>query len=155
MTYICCSLSLCPSLSLSLSLSLCVSLARVCGLCAYPDLSPSQVHQTVLLAMENQDYPFPVLVEHLKIPRDKSRPAVFQVPTLFIDLFAFLFVYCMCIFTLFVFVFVWNSICLSSNARTACPRFPISFSDMSVPSCVWALWSSNRCPCCRIQRSSI
>ena len=38
-----------------------------------------RVHQTIIQAMGRQEFPFPLIVEHLKIPRDTSRSAVFQV----------------------------------------------------------------------------
>ena len=38
-----------------------------------------QVRQTVIEALEYQDYPFPLLVERLQLPRDQSRAPIFQV----------------------------------------------------------------------------
>ena len=44
----------------------------------------SQVNQTVLAAIEHQEYPFPLLVEHLQPKRDPSRTPLFQVDFNFI-----------------------------------------------------------------------
>ncbi|MEW5986282.1 MAG: amino acid adenylation domain-containing protein [Chloroflexota bacterium] len=39
----------------------------------------AQVRQTVISTLKHQDYPFPLLVERLNLPRDPSRSPVFQV----------------------------------------------------------------------------
>ena len=38
-----------------------------------------RTHQTVIGAIENQDYPFPLLVDRLKLKRDASRSPIFQI----------------------------------------------------------------------------
>ncbi|MCS6844357.1 MAG: amino acid adenylation domain-containing protein [Caldilineales bacterium] len=38
-----------------------------------------QVHEAVLGALANQDFPFPTIVERLRPPRDPARPPIFQV----------------------------------------------------------------------------
>lgn len=39
----------------------------------------AETHETLLGALEHQDYPFPLLVERLQLPRDPSRSPLFQV----------------------------------------------------------------------------
>src|SRR4029077_19028449 len=39
----------------------------------------ARVRQTVIRAIEHQDYPFPLVVERLQPPRDPSRSPIFQV----------------------------------------------------------------------------
>lgn len=52
--------------------------ARMLGRLSFKDLL-QQVRRTVIAGLEHQEYPFPLLVERLQLPRDQSKSPIFQV----------------------------------------------------------------------------